>query len=49
MLEAEDGPARLARLLDALAKAGVQVRETVVRRPNLESLFLKLTGAELRA
>ena len=48
-LETEDGPARLARLLDALAKAGAEVRETVVRRPNLESLFLKLTGAELRA
>ncbi|PRY19602.1 ABC-2 type transport system ATP-binding protein [Aliiruegeria haliotis] len=48
-LETEDGPARLARLLDALSKAGAEVRETVVRRPNLESLFLKLTGAELRA
>lgn len=48
-LEAEDGPARLATLLDVLTKAGADVHETIVRRPNLESLFLKLTGAELRA
>ncbi|WP_068118692.1 ABC transporter ATP-binding protein [Tropicimonas marinistellae] len=48
-LEAEDGPARLATLLDALSQTGAEVRETIVRRPNLESLFLKLTGAELRA
>ena len=48
-LETENGPARLAGLLDALTSAGAEVRETVVRRPNLESLFLRLTGNELRA
>ena len=47
-LEVENGPAQLARVLDGLQRAGAQVRETTVRRPNLESLFLKLTGRELR-
>lgn len=48
-LETEDGPARLAGILDALSSTGAQISETLVRRPNLESLFLKLTGTELRA
>lgn len=48
-LETEDGPRRLVGLLEALSKAGNEVRETIVRRPNLESLFLRLTGSELRA
>lgn len=47
-LEVESGPAQLAGILDALQRAGAQVHETTVRRPNLESLFLKLTGRELR-
>ena len=47
-LEVENGPAQLASILDALQRTGAQVRETTVRRPNLESLFLKLTGRELR-
>ena len=47
-LEVENGPAQLAGILDALQQKGVRVRETTVRRPNLESLFLKLTGRELR-
>jgi len=47
-LEAENGPAQLASILDALKRADAKVRETTVRRPNLESLFLKLTGRELR-
>ncbi|MCP4385866.1 MAG: ABC transporter ATP-binding protein [Hyphomicrobiales bacterium] len=48
-IETENGPGRLAGLIDTLARAGAEVRETVVRRPSLESLFLKLTGSELRA
>ena len=47
-LEVENGPAQLAGILDALGHSGAKVRETTVRRPNLESLFLKLTGRELR-
>ena len=48
-LEAENGPAQLAGILDALQRTGARIHETTVRRPNLESLFLKLTGRELRA
>lgn len=48
-VETADGPGRLANLLDAILGTGAEVRETLVRRPNLESLFLKLTGTELRA
>lgn len=47
-LEVENGPAQLASVLDALGRSGARVHETTVRRPNLESLFLKLTGRELR-
>jgi ABC-2 type transport system ATP-binding protein len=38
----------LARLLDALAESGAEVRETVLSQPSLESLFIQLTGKELR-
>lgn len=38
---------RLPQLLAALDGAG-EVRETTLRRPSLESLFIKLTGKELR-
>ncbi|NDR58669.1 ABC transporter ATP-binding protein [Aliiruegeria sabulilitoris] len=48
-IETRDGPSRLAGLLDALGRNGNSAAETLVRRPNLESLFLKLTGTELRA
>jgi ABC-2 type transport system ATP-binding protein len=47
-LEAENGPAQLASVLDVAQRAGARVHETTLRRPNLESLFLKLTGRELR-
>ena len=48
-LETKDGPHRLASILEALTSSGADVSETIVRRPNLGSLFLKLTGTELRA
>jgi ABC-2 type transport system ATP-binding protein len=38
----------LARLLDALVESGAEVRETVLSQPSLESLFIQLTGKELR-
>ncbi|MCE9592815.1 MAG: ABC transporter ATP-binding protein [Planctomycetes bacterium] len=38
---------RLPQLLGALGSAG-EVRETTLKRPSLESLFIKLTGKELR-
>jgi len=41
-------PAEIAGLLDAASRAGLEVADLSLRRPNLESLFLKLTGRELR-
>jgi ABC-2 type transport system ATP-binding protein len=39
---------RLSELFPLLAAAGAEVRETTLTQPNLESLFIKLTGKELR-
>ncbi len=38
----------IARLLDDAAKAGLGLVDVSLRRPNLESVFLHLTGRELR-
>jgi ABC-2 type transport system ATP-binding protein len=38
----------LPRIFDALTSAGGSVSETHLRSPNLETLFLLLTGTELR-
>ena len=43
-----DKPAEIAALLDAAARDGLNVIDLVLRRPNLESVFLKLTGRDLR-
>lgn len=43
-----DASASLAGVLGALAAAGVHVRSVDVREPNLESVFLHLTGKSLR-
>jgi ABC-2 type transport system ATP-binding protein len=42
------GTRRLPAILSAVAGAGGEVRETVLAQPSLESLFIKLTGTELR-
>jgi len=47
-LAAPQASARLAGILSALTDAGAELQETVITRPNLESLFIKLTGTELR-
>ncbi len=39
---------RLPALFTALSEGGAEVRETTLRQPSLESLFIKLTGKELR-
>jgi ABC-2 type transport system ATP-binding protein len=39
---------RLAEVLGALGHAGCDVRETTMTQPSLETLFIKLTGKELR-
>jgi len=41
-------PTEIAGLLDAGAKAGLELVDISLRRPNLESVFLHLTGRELR-
>ena len=39
---------RLPALFSALTAAGAEVRETTLTQPSLESLFIKLTGKDLR-
>jgi ABC-2 type transport system ATP-binding protein len=41
-------PTDVAALLDTAEKAGLEVVDVSLRRPNLESVFLHLTGRELR-
>jgi ABC-2 type transport system ATP-binding protein len=38
----------IGELLDGAAKAGHELEDVSLRKPNLESVFLKLTGRELR-
>lgn len=38
----------IARLLDAATQAGYELADVSLRKPNLESVFLQLTGRELR-
>ena len=39
---------RLPEIFNVLAGAGCEVRETTLKQPSLETLFIKLTGKELR-
>ena len=41
-------PTEIANLLDAASNSGLEVIDVVLRRPNLESVFLQLTGRDLR-
>ena len=43
-----DHATEIAGLLDAAAKAGHELADISLRKPNLESVFLHLTGRELR-
>jgi ABC-2 type transport system ATP-binding protein len=43
-----EGPKEIAILLDAASEAGLELVDLSLRRPNLESVFLHLTGRELR-
>jgi ABC-2 type transport system ATP-binding protein len=42
-------PAEIADWLDAASREGLEVLDVTLQRPNLESVFLHLTGKELRA
>jgi ABC-2 type transport system ATP-binding protein len=44
-----DHPTEITGLLDAVASSGLELVDVSLRRPNLESVFLHLTGRELRA
>jgi ABC-2 type transport system ATP-binding protein len=41
-------PTQIAGLLDSAAQAGLELTDVSLRKPNLESVFLHLTGRELR-
>ena len=45
---AVDQASDVGRLLDASARAGLELQDVSLRKPNLESVFLHLTGRELR-
>ncbi|HEV2394921.1 MAG TPA: ABC transporter ATP-binding protein [Verrucomicrobiae bacterium] len=47
-LHLADGQYGLASLVDRVAKAGIELADLSVQKPTLESVFLKLTGRELR-
>ena len=47
-LSLRDASRKLPDLFAALGAAGAEVRETTLTQPSLESLFIKLTGKELR-
>jgi ABC-2 type transport system ATP-binding protein len=42
-------PAEIGDLLEAASRDGLEVLDVTLQRPNLESVFLALTGKELRA
>ena len=48
MLSMQGASRQLPALFGALSEAGMQIGETTLTQPNLESLFIKLTGRELR-
>jgi ABC-2 type transport system ATP-binding protein len=48
VLAAEGASRRLPDLLATVSGAGGEIRETTLRQPSLETLFIKLTGRELR-
>jgi ABC-2 type transport system ATP-binding protein len=48
VLSLADASGKLTRIFSALAESGAEVRGTILTQPSLESLFIKLTGKELR-
>jgi ABC-2 type transport system ATP-binding protein len=47
-IAASNASGRLPSIFAAFSSAGADVRGTVLTQPSLESLFIKLTGKELR-
>ena len=48
ILALRDATRRLPTIFAALSSAGAEIHETTLNQPTLESLFIKLTGRELR-
>ena len=48
VLSLAEASGRLSTIFAALASAGAEIRGTTLTQPSLESLFIKLTGKELR-
>jgi ABC-2 type transport system ATP-binding protein len=48
VLAVEEATRRLPELFTSLERAGATIQETTLKQPSLESLFIKLTGRELR-
>lgn len=48
LVSVDNGPEALPRVLSAIEAGGRRVRRAALERPTLETLFLKLTGRELR-
>ncbi|NNF16128.1 MAG: ABC transporter ATP-binding protein [Gammaproteobacteria bacterium] len=49
MIAITEGAANLQTFLNGVGSTGATIRDTRLSEPNLESLFLKLTGKDLRA
>ncbi len=49
MIAITDGARQLPAVLQGISATGADIHDTRLSEPNLESLFLKLTGKELRA
>jgi len=48
ILTVKDGSRKLPTLFELLNRTGAEIRDTTLTQPSLESLFIKLTGKELR-
>lgn len=49
MIAIKDGARNLPAILQGISATGADIHDTRLSEPNLESLFLKLTGKELRS
>jgi ABC-2 type transport system ATP-binding protein len=49
LMAISDGARNLPAILQGISATGADIHDTRLSEPNLESLFLKLTGKDLRA
>lgn len=48
MLTVDEGESFLPKFFEIAHKMGVKIFEVAVRKPNLEDVFIKMTGREIR-